>query len=158
MQMRNSCCHCQWWQQQHPQIKNCLSSLVVFGTHIDELWMRQILCSGPRRLWNNLDTATCWNLDIAGSVYNLLTCHSCTTLCKCQKEFHENTDVCVCSRPLLCLFTTTTIILPCISYHYCGFEVAAVTTTSFTMSAVQNTSAFQLEWDEECTVYQPIPY
>jgi len=54
--------------------------------------MRQILCSGPRRLWNNLDTATCWNLDIAGSVYNLLTCHSCTTLCKCQKEFHENTD------------------------------------------------------------------
>ena len=37
--------------------------------------------------------ATCQNLDIAGLVCNLLTCNSCTTLCKCQKEFRENTDV-----------------------------------------------------------------
>jgi hypothetical protein len=80
MQMRNSRCHRQWWWQQHQQIKNCSSSLVVFGMHIDELWIRQILCSGHRRSQNNLDAATCRNLDIAGSVYNLLTCHSCTTL------------------------------------------------------------------------------
>jgi len=48
--------------------------------HIDELWMRQILCSGHRRSQNNLAAATCQNLNIAGSVCNLLTCNSFTTL------------------------------------------------------------------------------
>ena len=92
MQMRNSHCHHQWQKQWHQQIKNCLGSLVVFGMHIDVLWKKQILCSGHRRSQNNLDAATRQNLDIAGLVCNLLTCNSCTTLCKCQKEFCENTD------------------------------------------------------------------
>ena len=42
--------------------------------------MMQIVCNKHGRLWDDFDTATCQNLDIACHTCNFWSCFGCTTL------------------------------------------------------------------------------